>query len=550
MHGISWGGFNSLQIAALRPPALRAIITLCSTDDRYSDDVHYKGGLVSALDMLHWGTYMVLANGEPPDPAIAGDDRWRQLWLGRIDASTPLTEIWLEHQRRDAYWKHGSVIEDYSAITAAVYAVGGWQDGYTNAIPRLLAGLDAPRKGLIGPWGHTWPHAGSPEPAIGFLQECVRWWDHWLKDVDTGIMDEPMLRAYVQDSVRPSPNHRERPGRWVSAAGWPPPSAQTRTLHLGDGTLAAEPAPETERSIMGRQTCGFDSGAWCGEGETSDDPDDQRAEDGMSLVFDSAPLRADVHLLGFPRVVLPLRSDRTRAMVCVRLCEVFPDGASKLVTRQILNLCHRDSHEHPEPLEPGREYTVVVELDSVGHVLAAGNRVRVAVSPTYWPWAWPSPEPVTLTVHGGALELPVRASWQAETAPAFAEPEQAPMPATETLAYEPGDHAVSRSIGRNTSQLVHSYPAFHTRYAESGIELRSREPNTFTIDEADPLSSRALCERWVTVSRGEWGVSIEARSTMQADAESFLVTAEVRAFEGGRAVHAGAWTFRVPRDHV
>ena len=245
MHGISWGGFNSLQIAALRPPALRAIITLCSTDDRYTDDVHYKGGLVLGLDMLHWATYMLLANAEPPDPEIVGADRWRDLWLARIEASQPLAETWLEHQRRDAYWKQGSVIEDHSAITAAVYAVGGWQDGYTNAVPRLLEGLSCPRKGLIGPWGHAWPQDATPLPAIGFLQEALRWWDHWLKGIDNGIMQEPMLRAWVQDSVRPTPTHQERPGRFVSADAWPPPTS-ARALHLGERTLLDEPGAEAE----------------------------------------------------------------------------------------------------------------------------------------------------------------------------------------------------------------------------------------------------------------------------------------------------------------
>ena len=71
--------------------------------------------------------------------------------------------------------------EDYAAIEAAVYAVGGWSDGYTNAIPRLLEGLPGPRKGLIGPWAHAWPQAGPPGPTIGFLQEMLRWFDHWLR---------------------------------------------------------------------------------------------------------------------------------------------------------------------------------------------------------------------------------------------------------------------------------------------------------------------------------------------------------------------------------
>ena len=550
MQGISWGGFNGLQIAAHRPPALKAIVTLCSTDDRYADDVHYKGGLPLGLDMLHWATYMLLANAEPPDPAVVGDGRWRDLWLDRIDGSEPLGEIWLEHQRRDAYWKHGSVIEDHSAIECAVYAVGGWQDGYTNAVPRLLAGLSCPRKGLIGPWGHTWPQAGSPQPAIGFLQESVRWWDHWLKGEDTGIMDEPMLRAWVQDSVRPSPTHRERPGRWVTADGWPPPSSPV-TYHLDPGGLAQEPGARVERSIRGRQTCGLDSGAWCGEGETSDDPDDQRADDGMSLTFDSAPLDADLHVLGFPRAALELRSDRPVALVAVRLCEVFPDGASKLVTRQILNLCHRDSHEHPEPLEPGTWYSVKIELDAIGHVVAAGNSLRVAISPTYWPWAWPSPEAVTLTVATGAgsrIDLPVIEPSIGDGAPPFGPPVLAdPLP-VEWLAEGETARRIVRDVQTGRTDMHFLWDSGgHLVYPHGMRELAENEA-VYSIVEGDPLSAEVACFQAIEYERGDHRVRVEARGRMTCDAESFLLEHTLTATEHGESVRERTWTRRIPRD--
>jgi uncharacterized protein len=550
MQGISWGGFNGLQIAAHRPPALKAIITLCSTDDRYADDVHYKGGLVLGLDMLHWATYMLLANAEPPDPEIAGEERWRELWLERVDASQPLAETWLAHQRRDEYWKQGSVIEDHGAIECAVYAVGGWQDGYTNAIPRLLQGLDCPRKGLIGPWGHTWPQSGSPLPAIGFLQESVRWWDHWLKGVDTGIMDEPMLRAWVQDSVRPAATHVERPGRWVTAAGWPPPGEAT-AFHLGEHGLSAEPGDPTQRSIRGRQICGLDSGAWCGEGETSDHPDDQRSDDGMSLTFDSQPLRHDLHLLGFPRAVLELTSDRPLALVCVRLCEVFPDGASKLVTRQILNLCHRGSHEHPQPLEPGRAYQVTVELDAIGHLLAAGNRVRVAISPTYWPWAWPSPEPVTLTVTTGAgsrIELPTIAAGAGDEAPEFGPPQLSPPLPVEQLASGLTARNILRDVQTGRTDLRFLWDSGgHVVYPHGMRELAENEA-VYSIVEGDPLSAEVRCFQAIEYERGEHLVRVEARGVMTCDSESFLLEHTLVALEHGQPVRERSWSKRISRD--
>ena len=372
-------------------------MTLMSTDDRYADDVHYRGGCVEALDMLHWASSMLVWNARPPDPRLYGDG-WHETWLERLEGANNWIEPWLGHQRRDAYWKHGSVCEDYSAIDVPVYAVGGWVDGYTNAVPRMLEGLSVPRKGLIGPWAHAFPDDALPGPSIGFLQECVRWWDHWLKGIDTGIMDEPMLRAWMQDSAPPRTSYEVREGRWVAEPEWPSANIGTETLELGGGP----------RSILGVQTCGVEAGVWCAEGGSADLAGDQRVEDAVSLTWDFEPLAEPVEILGHPQAFLELESDRPQALVSVRLCDVAPDGSSLLVTRGVLNLTHRESHEEPEALEPGRRYEITVPLDVIAHSFAAGHRLRVAVSPTYWPWAWPSPEPVTLTVHAGRLELPVR----------------------------------------------------------------------------------------------------------------------------------------------
>ncbi len=249
MIGISWGGFNGLQIAARRPPQLKAIITLCSTDDRYADDVHYMGGCLLGSDMPGWASTMLALNAQPPDPRFVGE-RWRDMWLARLEQTPPFIEAWLTHQRRDAFWKHGSVCEDYAAITCPVYAVGGWADAYTNAIPRLLAGLTCPRKGLIGPWAHNYPEEGIPGPAIGFQQECLRWWDHWLKGIDTGLMQEPLLRVWLQKSVPPQAHYTFRPGRWVAEPQWPAANIRSEIYSLNvDGTLTPpSPLPSARKA--------------------------------------------------------------------------------------------------------------------------------------------------------------------------------------------------------------------------------------------------------------------------------------------------------------
>ncbi len=553
MWGISWGGFNSLQAAARRPPALKAIMTLCSTDDRYADDVHYRGGCVLALDMLHWATYMLMANGRAPDPAIVGE-RWRDLWLERLEGSPPLVEHWLAHQRRDAYWKHGSVCEDYGAIEAAVYAVGGWADGYTNAVLRLLAGLPGPRKGLIGPWGHTFPDQGAPQPAIGFLQESLRWWDHWLKGRDTGIMDEPMLRVWLQDWVEPKPTHRERPGRWAGEESWPSPWIRPRRLVLNEGALEREARGEAPLEIVGSHWTGLDAGAWCEDGAATDSPPDQRADDGYSLSFTSAPLAEPVEILGFPEVELALAADRPNALVAVRLCDVAPGGASLVVSRGLLNLTHRESHEHAKPLEPGRRYAVSVRLDAVGHAFPAGHRIRVAVSPTYWPWAWPSPEPVRLTVFAGAsrLELPERPP-RAEDAelPAFEEPESAPGRDADVLAAPEITREVTRDYATRRAELAFRwYSNDHRRLPWNGLETRDENLARYSIVEDDPLSAEVRCQFAGEVGRDGWRTRVEAEGVMSADAERFLVTTSLDAYEGTTRIFARRWTLAFPRDHV
>ena len=218
MVGTSWSGFNGLQLAARTPPALGAVVSFYASDDRYADDVHYRGGLVIPMDMAQWANCMLSWNALPPDPAIAGDG-WREQWRERLERTPHFVERWLAHQRRDDYWRHGSACESYAAIRCPVMAIGGWTDGYTDAALRLLEHLDVPRRGLIGPWGHNDPVHGVPAPAVGSLGECVRFFDRWLKGVPNGLDEEPMLTAWLQDSVPPRARYEERPGRWVSGRG-------------------------------------------------------------------------------------------------------------------------------------------------------------------------------------------------------------------------------------------------------------------------------------------------------------------------------------------
>ena len=357
---------------------------------------------------------MLAYQARPPDPALRGD--WREVWLQRLDAMPFWPALWLGHQRRDDYWRHGSVCEDFSAIQCPVFAVGGWADAYTNAIPRLLEGLKVPRLGLIGPWAHLYPHDGKPGPAIGFLQEAVRWWDHWLKGRDAGVMNEPMLRAFIEDG----PENRETAaGRFVGEAAWPSPNIAPRRFSIDEGGLD-RPGGSTTINVCSPAWTGSGAGEWMGTGAPHEEPGDQRLDDGFSRCFDSAPLTERLEMLGAPTFEAEIAADRPVAQIGVRLCDVAPDGASRRVSYGVLNLTHRDSHAEPEPLAPGEFYRVKLKLNDCGYVFAPGHRLRLAISTAYWPLIWPAPERATLTLRLPAtLTLPARVAPAGEAAVAF-----------------------------------------------------------------------------------------------------------------------------------
>jgi len=431
MTGISWSGFNSLQLAAHRPPALKAIITVCSTDDRYDNDVHYMGGAVLAFYLVVWAHVMLGFNARPPHPEAVGED-WTKLWMQRLEGNVFLAERWLEHQRRDEYWAQGSVIEDYSRIQVPVLAVGGWADAYTDAVLRLTDGLPGVARGIVGPWGHTWPERGFPGPAIGFLQENVRWWDRWLKGIDTGVENDPRLRYWLMDPVAPRPDLPERPGRWFGTDVVPTAQRSARTWWLGaDGLGEREPQPGLCVRHCSPLTLGADAGSWLPYGNPTDLPPDQAGEDAAAATFDSPPLADDFDLVGGPLLELDVACDRPVATVTARLCAVDEAGVSQLLTRGVLNLTHREGHDRPVALEPGRSYRVTIPLKAIAQRVRAGQRIRLALSTSYWPWLWPAPELATITVTGGRLVLPFDENASPDIG--FAQPEIASGPVVEQL---------------------------------------------------------------------------------------------------------------------
>jgi uncharacterized protein len=550
MMGISWGGFNALQVAAHRPPALKAIITLCSTDDRYADDTHYMGGCLLTGN-LTWGSVMLSTSAFPPDPATVGE-RWREMWLERLAGQPLLAAIWTEHQRRDAYWRQGSVCEDFSTIRCAVLAIGGWADAYTNAVGRLLGGLTAPRIGLIGPWSHAYPHIAHPGPAIDFIGEAVRWWDRWLKERENGAMAGPMLRAWMQDSTPPAARQPEVPGRWIAEPVWPPPESRDRLWYLDDRHLVSLPPAERSLGLVcSPQDVGLASGAWCGYG-LSDGASDQRIDDGRSVVFVTPPLGAPLAVLGIPSVALDIIADRPIGTLAVRLLDIAPDGASTRVSYGLLALSHRAGDAEPSPLTPGERTRVRIRLNDIGWRFLAGHRIAIAISTVYWPTAWPGPDPLTVELFAGStLALPIRPDRAEDSALAPLVP---PSPVG-TLAHEarrPPDRGRSVHIdlvdGATTLVAQKDRGAFHLTGID--LEIDARGVERFSIAAHDPLSARVETEWTCAMRRGEWVVSSEAKVTMTADRSTFHIAATLVVREGMSIVSDRSWSVSIPRDHI
>ena len=319
--------------------------------------------------------------------------------------------------------------------------MGGWADAYSNPVPRLLAGLSSPCKAIIGPWGHQYMHQAAPGPMMGYPDEALRWWDHWLKDADNGIMDEPTYRVWMQDSVPPRSHHPFRPGRWVCEAGWPSERIEQRRFVLNADGLGAEAGPSLPLSVRSPAEAGLCATAWSSHGAGDPtEPPDQLTDDARSLCFDSAPLEGALEIFGAPTLTLKMALDQPQGLLHVRLCELAPDDSSNRVTYGLLNLTHRDGHESPQDLEPGRTYTVQVQMNDIAHRFAPGQRLRVTVASGCWPAR------MALAFHHHAYRTRRRKPPDSAGAPAQPRgraPRTAAFPAHERDP--PDDHAGARS---------------------------------------------------------------------------------------------------------
>ncbi|MEM7508488.1 MAG: CocE/NonD family hydrolase [Pseudomonadota bacterium] len=543
MMGISWGGFNSLQVAALRPPALKAVISIASTADRYADDIHYKGGCLLGAN-IYWAGTMLSYTSRPPDPEVLGNS-WRETWLERLAAMPPILETWLRHQHRDAYWRHGSICEDWSAIQCPVFVIAGWADGYRNTPATLARHLEAPVKAMTGPWVHLYPHFAAPEPRADFLGMAVDWWRQHLAGEARGVEDWPDYRAWIAESPRPGGHRAQESGRWIGT-DWPGGMVTDQQISLGgNGTFGATPGP---RVVVTPQTCGTASGEYFTLSPGDDLPGDQRVDDTLSTCWQGEVLEAPLDLLGRARVRARVTVDRPQANLIARLVDVHPDGAATLIARGALNLTHREGHAAPRPMVPGEAVEVTLALDEMGYRVLPGHRLRLALSTAYWPLIQPSPAAVSAQVDMGSLTLPVLGDAVEAPPPPITGP--SPLPDYPTGSPAKRHRHVTRELldGRTRYEILDD--SGHITHPGNGMTKRESRAETWEIHPDDPAGATGHLVFEAERARGDWEASTRVEIRFQANAESYDATLHLTAETGGDTVFDRHWEISVPRDGV
>jgi putative CocE/NonD family hydrolase len=539
MLGISWGGFNSIQMAMRRPPALKAILAVAATEALFTEDVHYMDGI---MHVDEFEVSMDLDQGRSGAPNFPLDE---DTLAKRMD-STPWSLDYFRHQRNGAFWR--APIRRLEDIHVPCFLIGGLQDGYRNSIVRMLERVPAPVHAWVGPWNHDFPNGSIYGPRVEWRDQAVRWFDHWLKGIDNGVEHDPKVVFYQQQGHSPGAEPQDVPGEW-RADSWPPAGLKSVSWFLAPNhQLTQAPAAAATDHLRYVPSAGVEAGFWWGELLS-----DQRPVDAYSLTYDSPPLDEDVAMLGRAHVRLYASADAPLADWFVRLEDVAEDGRVTAITGAGLNGAQRQSTDRPEALVPGTEYRLDLDLYLSSWVWTKGHRIRVAVSNAQWPMLWPTPYPMTTTLRLGGLEgssiaLPV-VPVHGQAPPPFAQPEpiETPPDITTTGDYAwPGtwnlerDEAAGRSTvtWRGASALQFPWGSYD-HHEQLVYHVDDAHPADAAV-EGDGESVEKLADRVLTY-RGH------LKFTSDATTFHYFYTREL--LRDGSVVRTRSWHEDIPRDH-
>jgi predicted acyl esterase len=545
MFGYSYSGFNSLQVACTRPAALHAICAVYATDDRYTDDVHYMGGALRAIDLVDYCHYMTACNLLPPVPALFGD-KWKSEWQMRLNEVQPWVLNWLEQQHDGPYWRHGSLRPGYERIQCPTMIVAGWADGYRNNTFRTFEALQCEKSLLIGPWSHSAPAHSHPGPNIDLVPEMISWFNRWLRPDSTVVATEPPIRVFIRHSTKPDADLAMLNGEWRFEETWPPARSVTTTLRPTE-THAAQVGTSNIDVLDVRPDVGVAAWNSCAGGLPWGQPTDQREDDSWSLTYDW-PVDSDhFEILGHALLKLKVASDQPVASISVKICDVFPDGTSALVTRGFLNLTHRTSSTSPQPLMPNVFENVDVELEATSWVFARGHKIRLSIAGADWPNIWSPPHPFALSVDRSTVQLmlPTVDNYGAGT------PKFAPLKPTVHSESPPSEHDVPTQWRIERDVLAHQTIA-RTQYGGPSVvrddgathELYQGEVGVSTTD---PTHSWVTATTRYQLDWPEAQCTVEARMRIDSDAEAFNVVIDVDADLDGVEFARKHYTQRILR---
>jgi uncharacterized protein len=530
MWGTSYSGFNSLQIACERPPELKAICAIYATDDRWTDDVHFRGGALRLVDLVDYCHYMTAMNVLPPVPAVWGEDdaTWYDEWVRRLATNEPWVLTWLRENRHGPYWDHGSVrlggsTSGYERIECPVMIVAGWADGYRNNSFRTIAELarhGVPHRLLAGPWAHADPATAMPGPRIDFDAELAGWFDHWLRGRGT---HEDRCDVFVRSSTRPEIDLDLHEGRWVTLPSVPPVTEAAIELAA---PVTLDVAPDVGTAAW------IDCAGHLPWGQSGD----QRLDDERSLTWEIEPPPAPV--VGHPVFRARLWATEPAASLSVKLCDVFPDGTSALVARGTLDLAYRQGvHGSPSPLVPGHEVEVEVVLDACAYRWTPGNTLRVSVAGADWPNTVAPPAPVSLTLRTASVTLPLLDG-------TFPAPELGPGAEQSSESAEGIGWEIHHDVlHRTTRASTRSDSRYPTPYDGTAHELYLGEVSVDTRTFAQHAHATAVYDL-------SWpGIEVTVRSTMTVEVTptTYHVSIWTQAVLDSESISERSWQETIPR---
>jgi putative CocE/NonD family hydrolase len=546
MGGMSWSAFTALRVSTRRPAALKALVLGGVSEDGWRTDIHNLGGALYAA-RVDWAATMLMLNALPPDPLEFGEG-WKDQWLARLAANRPWIEPWLTHPARDAYWAGKAFdLEGPADLPLLLYA--GWADKYATSVLRIAAAWRGPIRTLIGPWEHSLPDMARRRPRIDFLGEALRWWDYWLKEAETGVLDDPPLRVWIGE---PDDQGLTAAGRWA-ASSWPVPEPRALSLAVvGDGRLGAAEGRPPHAATWSLQSSPRTPGALAVD-RYEDEPGpfdlDAAARAGAVLAV-TDPMTEDVETCGQPVLRCRVVSDKPGGLMVARLVDIAPDSRVVRMTTGALNLTFRDGFEHPSAPVPDQPMEIAVDLQATAWRLKHGHRLGLVLSADGWPTLWPDRSGARLEVATDSvtLSLPLVDQADAREPPIFADPRKIAHAEVEALKWIDADHEPLLPTGLTNAAAYDSRSAAHHLPATGTDYLSASRFELALADDARQGAAAKVAR--MAFQRPDWSIRVDTRLVVTSTENEFEIDWTIRAEHDGAVVLDITEGTLVPRTAV